>query len=92
MGQVNESENRSKISLVQRVRKKQTNYLTDFRQADKLKYQLETAPGVLTLECLETNMVSSGWLTLTQNIKDKPTDGKQRHPNRKTLVVTVLAY
>jgi hypothetical protein len=30
------------------------------------------------LECSETNMVSSGWLTSTQNIKDKPTDEKQQ--------------
>src|SRR5215203_4507356 len=56
MGRTNENENRSKISSVQKAKKKPTNYLTGFQQVDKLKCLLTTVPGVHTLACLVTNM------------------------------------
>ncbi len=70
-----------KYLLVQKVVKKQTNYLTDFRQAEILKCLLATVPGVPTLVCLEINMVLNGWWTLTQNITDKSNHKKQRMPD-----------
>lgn len=50
-----------KFQLVQKAKKKQTNYLMDFRQVDKLKCQLMSALGALILVCLETNTVLNGW-------------------------------
>ena len=61
MGRTNENENRSKISSVQKAKKKPTNYLTGFQQVDKLKCLLTTVLGVHTLACLETNMELNGW-------------------------------
>ncbi len=61
MGRVNENENRSKISISAESKKKQTNYLMDFQQAEKSKCLLPTVPGVHILECLETNTELNGW-------------------------------
>ncbi len=60
-----------KYLLAQKVVKKQTNYLTDFQQAEVLKCPLATVLGVHILGCLETNSVLNGWWILTQNITDK---------------------
>src|SRR6478672_10011721 len=60
-----------KYQLVQKAGKKRTNYLTDFQQAGKLKDLSETAPGVHTLDVLETNMELNGWWILTQSITEK---------------------
>ena len=71
MGQVNENENRSKISISAESRDEPTNYLADFQQAEILKRQLASIPGVHILECLEINSVLNGWWILTHNVTDK---------------------
>jgi len=62
-----------KYLLVQKVVKKQTNYLTAYQQAELLKGISGTAHGVHILGCLETNTGLNGWWTLQKNqrIKDK---------------------
>jgi uncharacterized glyoxalase superfamily protein PhnB len=51
MGPVNENEHDLKYRSAQKVVKKRTNYLTDFQQAEGLKYLSATVPGVHILEC-----------------------------------------
>ncbi len=60
-----------KYKLVQKVRKRRTNYSMVFRQGDKLKVKSATVPGAHILDVLETNMVLNGWWTLPQNITGK---------------------
>jgi uncharacterized glyoxalase superfamily protein PhnB len=71
MGQVMKMKTGLRYLSVQKVVKKQTNYLADFQQAEVLKCLLATVPGVHILACLETNSVLNGWWILTQNITEK---------------------
>jgi hypothetical protein len=50
-----------KYQLVRIVVKKPTGYSMDFQKMSKLKCLLPTVIGVHTLQCLETNLVLSGW-------------------------------
>tara|TARA_Y100000815_G_scaffold151016_1_gene137097 strand:- start:325 stop:729 length:405 start_codon:yes stop_codon:yes gene_type:complete len=61
MGSTNENETEVKFQLVQKVKKKQTNYLMAFLKVGKLKCLLSKVPGVLILACLEINLVLNGW-------------------------------
>src|SRR6476620_2425574 len=60
-----------KYLLLQKVVKKQINYLMGFQQAELLKCLLVIAHGVLILPCLETNSVLNGWWSLNQIERNK---------------------
>lgn len=69
MGEQTKMKTEVKFQSVQKVKKKQTNYLVGFLQVDKLRCLFLIVLGVAILECLETNMASSGWWILTQITK-----------------------
>ena len=77
MGQVNVIENRSKISISAESREEADKLFNGLSEGGQVEMPLKTVLGVHILECLETNLELSGWLTLTQNIT-KSISRKQR--------------
>ncbi|MEJ7683358.1 MAG: hypothetical protein WKG06_36965 [Segetibacter sp.] len=71
MGQVNENENRSKISISAESREEADKLFNGLSAGGNIEGPIGDSPGVHMLDVLETNSVLNGWWTLTQNITGK---------------------
>lgn len=68
MGRVNENENRSKISIIAESKEEADKIFNGLSAGGQIEAPIETVPGARILECLEINMVLSGWWTLIPRI------------------------
>jgi PhnB protein len=69
MGRTNERENRSKIVITAQSKAEADKLFNGLQQEEKLKCQLVTVPGELTLVCSEINTGLNGWWILIQKNK-----------------------